>query len=110
MARLFVFLLLSCLAAVCLSSLESPVLNVTSCTDSSTSLSCLRALPYETYYSALLNSSYNPAPIPDGDFILQSPINAIKQGKVVNKNVLISATRDEATCESGNLGDGRGCS
>lgn len=83
------------------------VLNVTSCTDSSTSLSCLRALPYETYYSALLKSSYNPAPIPDGDFILQSPVNAIKEGKVVNKNVLISATRDEATCEFGseNFGD-----
>ncbi|ORY88206.1 alpha/beta-hydrolase [Leucosporidium creatinivorum] len=72
-------------------------LNSTSCTDVSTSLSCLRALPYETYYSALVNSSYNPAPIPDGDFITQSAVNAIKEGKIVNKNVLISATRDEAT-------------
>jgi len=82
-----------------LTQLSSIVLNVTSCTDSSTSLACLRALPYETYYSALVNSSYSPAPIPDGDFILQSPVKAIKQGQVVNKNMLISATRDEATCE-----------
>lgn len=77
----------------------SSVLNATSCTSTDSTLACLRALPYDTYYSGLLNSSYNPAPIPDGDFLTQSNVNAINQGKVVKKPVLIGATRDEATCK-----------
>lgn len=83
---------------VCLADHCDKVLNTTSCATNN-SLACLRALPYPIFHSALLNSSYGGTPIPDGDFMQQSNVMAISQGKIVSKPLLVGAVRDEATCE-----------
>ncbi|GAA6039277.1 hypothetical protein JCM8097_003240 [Rhodosporidiobolus ruineniae] len=78
-------------------------LTATGCTDNDDELSCLRAVPYADYYSAWLNSSFNPTPFPDGKLIYQQNILAIQAGEVATVPVVIGATRDEATCGFGNV-------
>ncbi|KAI5476430.1 hypothetical protein MNV49_007743 [Pseudohyphozyma bogoriensis] len=76
--------------------LWNKLMNATSCTGSD-QLACLRALPYDTYYAAIVNSSYNPAPVPDGDFMLTSNVAAILNGKIVQKPSIVGCVHDEAT-------------
>ncbi|GAA5837353.1 hypothetical protein JCM11251_004974 [Rhodosporidiobolus azoricus] len=74
----------------------SAVLNATDCAGDD-ELSCLRALPYDTFYAAMLNSSIGGTPIPDGDFIRKSTVAAIAAGEINAVPVIVGATRDEAT-------------
>ncbi|GAA5994274.1 carboxylesterase/lipase family protein [Rhodotorula paludigena] len=75
----------------------SGLLNATGCTAGSDELSCLRALPYDTFFGAFVNSSYSGQPIPDGDFLLDASVQAIADAKVNPVPILVGATRDEAT-------------
>lgn len=73
------------------------VLNATGCSDD---LACLRALPFDQIYAAG-NGTYNPAAIPDGDF-LQIPVwQAFKQTKIAPIPLIVGSNLDEATAGIG---------
>lgn len=87
--------------------------------DADDQLTCLRALPYETFYSessplnylipmkadsmmradATISSKYNPTPVPDGDFMRENTLVSFANQRVVAVPFLIGATKDEATCK-----------
>ncbi|KAJ7271103.1 alpha/beta-hydrolase, partial [Mycena rebaudengoi] len=70
--------------------------NVTSCRSTPT-LACLRGIPMADMLVASASTLYNPASVPDGDF-LQLPIyEAIEQNKLAKVPLIINANKDEAT-------------
>ncbi|GAA5891604.1 hypothetical protein JCM6882_004527 [Rhodosporidiobolus microsporus] len=69
--------------------------------NNSDELACLRALPYETFYSLATNTSVGGTPMQDGDFSRKDTLGAIAAGEVANVPILIGAMKDEATAGQG---------
>lgn len=69
------------------------VLDAAGCSDD---LACLRALPFDAVFSAA-NGTFNPAVIPDGDFIQAPTFKLIGEGKIAQVPLILGANLDEAT-------------
>ncbi|OCH92514.1 carotenoid ester lipase precursor [Obba rivulosa] len=84
------------------------LVNKTSCQGSSDSLDCLRKIPFDELYEAMLSA---PAAerfgrwqiVLDYDFIAQQPETLLSQGKVARVPFIISCTDDEGTLGALNL-------
>lgn len=79
----------------------------TSCASASNSstIDCLRALPFEELNAALNGTDASPwAPMLDGDFIADYPVNQLRDGRHPQIPVLIGANTDEGSA----FGNGRG--
>lgn len=79
----------------------------TSCTATATvsSLDCLRALPLDTLTAALNGTAAGPwAPMLDGDFIADYPVNQLRDGRYPQVALMIGANVDEGSA----FGQGRG--
>ncbi|KAK9900011.1 alpha/beta-hydrolase [Cystobasidium minutum MCA 4210] len=59
-------------------------------------LKCLRALPFDTVFAAA-NGTFNPAVIPDGDFVQGPTFKQIGQNKVLRIPLVLGANHDEGT-------------
>ncbi|KAI5481136.1 hypothetical protein MNV49_005571 [Pseudohyphozyma bogoriensis] len=70
-------------------------LNATGCTAGDDEIACLKGVDYATFYNA--SSKFGSAAIPDGDFMRQSSMKAIDEGKVVVKPLMLGCVKDEAT-------------
>ncbi|KAJ5090556.1 hypothetical protein N7532_009240 [Penicillium argentinense] len=66
------------------------------CTNSSSTLKCLRGLPYETIYSAAYEGLEWFATI-DDNFITQYPQISYKEGKIAKVPILLGTNTDEGT-------------
>ena len=79
------------------------LLEAVNCTqaDSEQLLQCLRALPYQEIHNnewVTSNHMVFPwAPTVDKDFLMDTPHNLLKQGKVQRKDTLLGVNRDEGT-------------
>lgn len=77
------------------------VVNATGCTGAANGvLSCLRGVSYGAYYNATVSSGYNPAVVPDGDFLQDYIPNLIRDGKFVKRCAVFGANLDEGTSKS----------
>lgn len=66
--------------------------------NTSASLSCLRELPFEELNAALNGTAASPwAPMLDGDFIADYPVNQLAAGRFPQIPVLIGANSDEGS-------------
>lgn len=71
----------------------SRFLNATSCSDD---LACLRALPFDTIYAAA-NGTFNPAAVPDDDFLPAPSWKLFKDKKFSRVPLILGHNLDEAT-------------
>ncbi|EMD33597.1 hypothetical protein CERSUDRAFT_117697 [Gelatoporia subvermispora B] len=84
------------------------LVNQTSCQNSTDSLDCLRQLPYEELYEAMLAA---PAAqrfgrwqvVLDNDFIAEQPETLLQQGKIARVPFVVGCTQDEGTDGALNL-------
>ncbi|EMD36549.1 hypothetical protein CERSUDRAFT_106383 [Gelatoporia subvermispora B] len=86
------------------------LVNGTSCRGSSDSLECLRQLPYDELYQAMLALSalqrYGRWQVVlDYDFVAQQPQTLLTQGKVARVPFVVGCTEDEGTLGALNLTD-----
>ncbi|EMD39462.1 hypothetical protein CERSUDRAFT_91971 [Gelatoporia subvermispora B] len=86
------------------------LVNATSCQGSSDSLECLRQLPYDQLYQAMLDFPVQQRyerwqVVLDYDFIAQQPETLLRQGKVARVPFVIGCTEDEGTLGALNLTD-----
>ncbi|CAN8098798.1 unnamed protein product [Discula destructiva] len=73
--------------------------------NTSASLDCLRDLPFEELNAALNGTSASPwAPMLDGDFIADYPVNQLADGRFPRIPVLIGANSDEGSAFGLNRG------
>lgn len=73
--------------------------------NTSTSIDCLRALPFADLNTALNGTDAGPwPPVLDGDFIADYPINQLRDGRFPPVAVMIGTNADEGTA----FGDSRG--
>lgn len=73
--------------------------------NTSSSLDCLRALPFDELNAALNGTDASPwAPVLDGDFIAEYPHNLLAEGRFPQIPIMIGTNTDEGTA----FGDGRG--
>lgn len=73
--------------------------------NTSASLDCLRNLPFEELDAALNGTEASPwAPMLDGDFIADYPVNQLAAGRFPQIPVMIGTNTDEGSA----FGDGRG--
>lgn len=82
------------------------MLSNTSCAstvNTSASLDCLRALPFDEL-NAALNGTFLWAPMMDGDFIADYPVNQLAAGRFPKIPVMIGTNTDEGTA----FGTGQG--
>ncbi|OCH86430.1 carotenoid ester lipase precursor [Obba rivulosa] len=84
------------------------LVNQTTCQDSSDTLECLRQLPYETLFNAMLNVPPDQRfgrwqVVLDDDFIADQPETLLKQGRVARVPFVISDVEDEGTQTALNL-------
>ncbi|OCH83683.1 alpha/beta-hydrolase, partial [Obba rivulosa] len=86
------------------------LVNQTSCQGSSDSLDCLRQLPFDELYQAMLTSPQFQRfgrwqIVLDYDFIAEQPETLLSQGKAARVPFIISCTDDEGTIGALNLTD-----
>ncbi|KAL7790344.1 alpha/beta-hydrolase [Trichoderma ceciliae] len=67
------------------------------CNTSPDSLACLRTVPFEKLFSAIVGFQFKP--YMDGEFINQFPSVAIKNGQIADVAVIIGSNTDECTAE-----------
>ncbi|KZT55556.1 alpha/beta-hydrolase [Calocera cornea HHB12733] len=66
------------------------------CANATDTLSCLRTVPYETFYTAA-NDSHQWQPILDGTFLPEYPTQMLQQGQYVKVPLLMGSNTDECT-------------
>lgn len=71
--------------------------------NSSTSLDCLRALPFDEI-NAALNGTFLWAPMMDGDFIADYPVKQLADGRFPKIPIMIGTNTDEGTAFGTGLG------
>ncbi|EMD32791.1 hypothetical protein CERSUDRAFT_118502 [Gelatoporia subvermispora B] len=75
------------------------LVNATNCTSASSTLECLREVPFDTLKEAILDTTalVGLTPLVDFDFITESPANATAQGRIANIPFVNGNCDDEGT-------------